>query len=274
MISPVIICNGVIRSGSTWSFNVCRHLADLLARRRSQQYGMACLTDRSLDQFLQVSVNSGAGPVVVKVHEIGPIALQWIRARRAKAVCTFRDPRDCVASDIVFWGDGFDASVQRVATSLKVLQASYKDDGSTLLVRYEEMMSDTHLQIRRIAEYLNVEVNQGDIERIDAQTNLQTSRAICEGLSERPDNETDMGSTGHRRHRITLLHDNHIGNAKAGRWKDELTDEQGQLVTQLFQQDLQAMGYENPASASTSHPNLTQPEDGPATTDPAQPFIL
>ena len=41
---------------------------------------MACLTDRSLDQFLQVSVNSGAGPVVVKVHEIGPIALQWIRA--------------------------------------------------------------------------------------------------------------------------------------------------------------------------------------------------
>jgi len=225
---------------------------------------MACLTDRSLDQFLQVSVNSGAGPVVVKVHEIGPIALQWIRARRAKAVCTFRDPRDCVASDIVFWGDGFDASVQRVTISLKVLQASLYDDGSTLLVRYEEMMSDTRLQIRRIAEYLNVEINQNDVERIDAQTNIHASRSISQGLSERPESETDVGSTGHRRHRITLLHDNHIGNARAGRWKDELTDEQGQQLTQLFQHDLQAMGYESPASANTSHPNVTQWDDASA----------
>jgi hypothetical protein len=175
---------------------------------------------------------------------------------------------------MVFWGDGFDASVQRVAISLKVLQASLHDDGSTLLVRYEDMMSDTHLQIRRIAEYLNVEINQNDVERIDAQTNIHTSRSISQGLSARPENETDVGSTGHRRHRITLLHDNHIGNAKAGRWKDELTDEQGQRLTQLFQHDLQALGYENPASADTSHPNVTQPENASAVPHPAQPFIL
>src|SRR5580704_11060212 len=130
MISPIIICDGVIRSGSTWSFNVCRLLGHLLAKRRSQRCGMACLREQSLEQFLQAEANLRDGPAVIKVHEVGPVAREWIRAGRAKAVCTFRDPRDCVASDMAFTGAGFDAAVQRVAISLKTIHSSYADSGS------------------------------------------------------------------------------------------------------------------------------------------------
>jgi hypothetical protein len=205
---------------------------------------MACLGDKTLDRFLQTEVFLRDGPAVIKVHEIGPVALDWIRDGRAKAVCTFRDPRDCVASDIIFWGGGFDASVQRVTASLRALHASYQNSGHTLFVRYEEMMSDRISQIRRIANHLDLPLGQNELEWVDAQTNIEMTKKVCQTITKRPESETDFVLGNHRRDRVTLLHDNHIGSAKAGRWKDDLTAEQAQFLTQLFQPSLQAMGYE------------------------------
>jgi hypothetical protein len=244
MISPLIICNGVIRSGSTWSYNVCRILGHTLAKRRSQRCGMACLTDRSLDQFLQTDAFVREGPAVIKAHEIGPVALQWIADGKARAVCTFRDPRDCVASDIPFWGQGFDASVQRVIVSLKALHASHQTSGRTLFVRYEDMMADRRSQIRRIAEYLEIPISDSEVELIDDQTNIDATQKFCQTISKEPAGRTDPVLGGHSRDRLTLLHDNHIGSAKSGRWKDDLSPEQAAYLTQLFQSSLRAMGYE------------------------------
>jgi hypothetical protein len=244
MIAPVVICDGIIRSGSTWSYNVCRVLGQILAKRRSQRCGMACLGDATLDQFLKTEVFLREGPAVIKVQEIGPVALEWIGDGRAKAVCTFRDPRDCVASDVVFWGGGFDASVQRVAASLKALHASHKNSGHTLFVRYEEMMSDRAGQIRRIADYLEILISPVELEWVDAQTNMEASQKIAGVVGRLPQDRTDAVLGGHRRERVTLLHDNHIGSAKVGKWKEDLSAEQGQLVTQLFMPSLQVFGYD------------------------------
>lgn len=263
MISPIIICDGIIRSGSTWSFNVCRLLAQLLAKRRSQQCGIACLGDRSLDQFIQSQVYLGNGPAVVKAHQIGPVALDWIRGGRAKAVCTFRDPRDCVASDMVFWGDGFDASVHRVVVSLQSLHGSYLDASHTLLIRYEDMMSDRLAQVNRIAGYLEMSLEQRELEWIDAQTNLDSSRKNCQDLLARQGAGFDVGRGGHRRDRTTFLHDNHIGTAKVGRWKTELTPQQGLQLTQLFYLSLKTLGYDIPQSINSPPPQYTSPDVHP-----------
>jgi hypothetical protein len=252
MVSPIIICDGVIRSGSTWSYNVCRILGQLVAARRSQRCGMACLGHQSLDRFLQNDVLLAKGPVVIKSHEIGPIALQWIGDGRAKAVCTFRDPRDCVASDIPFWGQGFEASVQRVVASLKALAASYHAEGQTLFVRYEEMMQDRRSQIRRIAEYLQIPISDTEVASIDDQTNIDATQKICQGIAQQPTSKTDPVLGNHRRDRLTLLHDNHIGSAKAGRWRDDLTVEQAVFLTKLFEPSLRVMGYEIDGAAPSN----------------------
>jgi Sulfotransferase domain len=252
MVSPIIICDGIIRSGSTWSFNVCRLLGQMLSKRRGQPFGIGCVGEDSLDHFLQVEAGLRDGAAVIKVHEVGPVALEWIRTGRVKAVCTFRDPRDCVASDIVFWGDGFDPSVRRVARSLEYLYKSYQHFDRTLFVRYEEMIEKPLWQIRRIAEYLQIPIDQKQLEWIDGQTNIHASRKICEGLSARPEDQVDIGLGNHRRDRVSLLHDNHIGSAKSGRWKTDLTAEQGQMLTQIFRPGLEALGYES--SGRMSHP--------------------
>lgn len=214
----------------------------------------------ALDQFLQTQVFLQNGPAVIKVHEIGPVALESIRDGRAKAVCTFRDPRDCVASDIAFWGAGIEASIQRVTVSLKALEASYRDGGSTLLVRYEDMIKDRLTQIRRIAAHIPVEIRQNELDWIDAQTDIIASQKICREIRRRPEIETDPVLGGHRRDRVSLLHDNHIGSAKAGRWRDDLTPEQGQRLTRLFWSSLVALGYESDGSIDAPRLDFPPPE--------------
>ncbi len=118
MVSPLVICNGVIRSGSTWSYNVCRLLAELLAKRRGESSHGGYLNALDLEKSLQAEVYFRQGPAVFKAHGTGPLISEWIRTGKAKAVCTLRDLRDCVASDVAFMNTGFDSSVQRVVNSL------------------------------------------------------------------------------------------------------------------------------------------------------------
>lgn len=258
MVSPIIICNGLIRSGSTWSFNVCRLLGRLVASRQQQVFASTYLDDQSLENFFKGDVNLRDGPGVVKAHRVGPIALEWVRTGRAFAVCTLRDPRDCVASDIAFWGRGFDPSVGRVLLSLKRLP-SYQDFGRTFFVRYEEMMADPHWQIRRIAAYLQIPVGDDEVNTIDSLTNLQCCRQICQGLNARKENEVEIVMDVHRRDPVTLLHDNHLGTAEVGRWKRDLTPEQGTFLTNLFRRSLDVLGYEHDPSRQTTEPDQAPP---------------
>lgn len=266
MVSPIVICDGLIRSGSTWSFNVCRLMGDMIAARRGQTSGSAYLHKFTLDEFLNTQAYVRTGPAVIKNHELGPVALDSIRIGRAKAVCTIRDPRDCVASDIVFWGAGFDASLNRVLASLKYL-ASYQDFGRTLFIRYEEMMEDRLWQIKRIAAYLQISIDQKEAELIDAQTNIRASRKLCQDLGKRREEDVDIILDVHRRDRTTLLHDNHIGTGEVGRWRRDLTPEQGQMLTKLLWRSLQVLGYESDGSIAAAG----RPAGAPPAAESANP---
>jgi len=247
MVWPVVISSGTIRSGSTWSFNVCRLLGQLLADRRGESLTSAYLEGQKLDHFLQAEAFLGQGPAVFKAHFIAPMALEWIRTGRAKAVCTIRDPRDCVASDLGFTGQGFDKSVTRVVKCLGYLK-SYLDFGRTLFIRYEEMMNDRLAQIRLIAAHLQIRIDQKEAESIDHQTNLVAARKHCQELGKLGDDRTHMVVGTHRRHHVTLLHDNHVDTGKVDRWKEDLTAEQGRHLTQLFREILLVQGYGTQAS--------------------------
>jgi hypothetical protein len=244
MISPVVICVGVIRSGSTWAFNVCRVLSQAGANHRKQKFGTACLGAESLDHFLQVEAPMGDGAAVIKAHEMGAGAIEYIALGKVRAVCTFRDPRDCVASDLIFWGKGFDESVSRVMWSMQCVGSLHRQAPKALFVRYEAMMGDPIGQIRRIGQYLGVGLDHKAAEWIHSQTNLETSRNISRQLGSKLPEQVDVGLDNHRRDKLTLLHDNHIGNAQVGRWKKELTVEQGEYLTKVFRENLTELEYE------------------------------
>lgn len=122
------------------------------------------------------------------------------------------------------------------------------DFGRTLFVRYEDMMNDRLAEIQLIAAYLNVRIDQKELQWIDEQTNIASSQKLCSQLGELGADQVDEIANEPRRHRKTLLHDRHIGKAKVGRWKEDLTDLQAQQLTHLFQKALLRLGYETQQS--------------------------
>jgi hypothetical protein len=245
----LILCTGVVRSGSTWSFNVCRQLGMLLAGARGEPFTSTYIGELELEQLVAGYVEKLAGPTVLKAHAVGPVAVAAVRAGRVRAVCTFRDPRDCVASDLTFLGWPFDAVVRRVGENLAYL-GYYRAARHALFVRYEEMIVDPLPQLARIAAHLGVDADDAELRRIDAATDLPSSRAVCAALADRPAEELVWSQT-HRVDPATQLHENHIHSGRVGRWRDELTADQQEQLTAAFHPWLVELGYE-PAGAGAA----------------------
>ena len=207
-----------------------------------QPFGSAYLDGPYVEQFVSCKWASAPGPTVIKAHMVGPMAMQALRAGSAKAVCTFRDPRDCVASDLMFMGGGLELTIQRVNSSLEFLK-HYQNTPHILLVRFEDMMADRQGQIRRIAQHLNIHVDDATVARIDARTDLESSKRLCDDLKHRPSNSV-LNIQSHRVDPETHLHEHHIGNARTGRWRDEFSAEQGRWLTEYFSKWLLQLGYE------------------------------
>jgi hypothetical protein len=252
MGSPLFLSLGILRSGSTWSYNVCQAFGRLLAARRRQPFGSAYMTHVELDMFLNTEGPNLRGPTVIKAHAITTTALEWIATGRAKVVCTYRDPRDCVISMMTFFSGDLAKTSRQIVESFDYMKF-YQKAGNTLFVRYEQMMADPLGQIEQIGRHLNVDVDQAMLREIEHGTNVQSSRKICQELKSRP--ETAVQRSGsHRVDPLTGLHDNHIFNAKIGRWKEELSDAQGASLTEFFRPWLVALGYEPMAGGTFAKP--------------------
>ena len=252
MSKPLFLCLGVLRSGSTWSYNVCQALGRLLAARRREPFGNAYMTHDELDMCLNTEGPNLRGPTVIKAHTITQPALDWITSGKAKAICTYRDPRDCVVSMKTFFGGEIAATTRQIADSFDYLRF-YQKAGNTLFVRYEQMMADPLGQIEQIARHLNIDADQATLRQIEYANNIQSSKKICDDLKRRPEDKVERSGT-HRVDPATSLHDNHIFNAKIGRWREELTDAQATSLSEFFHPWLVSLGYEPTAGGTFNKP--------------------
>ncbi len=212
------------------------------ARRTRRPCHVAYAGEDELEAFVEREFKPGGDPTIIKAHAIGLRALARLRAGQARAVCTVRDPRDCVASDLKFMDWPFDAVARRVSSNLAYL-AYYRASRHTLFVRYEQMMENPLKQVTRIAGHLGIDLPPAELARIDVATGFESSRKVCEDVRRRPIHQTLQSGT-HRVDPVTHLHENHIGTAKVGRWKDDLSAEQGEHLTELFHPWLVELGYD------------------------------
>ncbi len=251
MSVPLFVCNGVLRSGSTWSYNVCRGLAEELRRQQGLTAVESSYLDlQQMESYVARYWQLATGPVVLKSHEPGPLMLSMIRSGQIKAVCTFRDPRDCVSSDLQFMGIGIDKVLNRIRASFDALSL-YQTTDHILLIRYEDMVQNPTRQIRRIALHLGVEANESAIDSIHAATNIEASKKICEDVRRRPESEIYRIADA-RVDPATRLHENHVRDGKVGRWRTDFPPEQGRWLTEYFSRWLVQLGYETTQSITAA----------------------
>jgi hypothetical protein len=239
---PPVLCTGILRSGSTWSFNVCRLLAELEGRRLGLPVTSNFIGDEQLEQLVADGLGRAPGPVVLKAHALGDRAVAAVRSGSVRVVCTLRDPRDCVASDLTFSRLGYEESVRRVHGMLWTMPF-YRSSPHALFVRYEEMIANPLRQVTKIAAHMGVDADPLELRRIDATTGLQSARATVAGLRHRRPEEV-LWCDGRRVDPTTHLHENHVQAGRVGRWRNDLPPDRQQELTEVFHPWLVELGYE------------------------------
>jgi hypothetical protein len=213
----LVICNGMPRSASTWSFNV---VVELL-RRSEPGAELYSGYDENVAHFLE-SAPPTATHIVVKCHKLDPHGRALGQAAAARMIYTWRDPADAAVSCMRMFGYDFEHSLAEIESSLK-LSLLHRRWGTTLIMSYEELTGAPVEAVERVAAYLGLEGNSDVVSAVARDTSLDRMK---EKQVEFADEALiQAGRVAYDRE--TLLHRGHIRHGGSGYGSEALTP--GQL---------------------------------------------
>ncbi|HEX4077345.1 MAG TPA: sulfotransferase [Rhizomicrobium sp.] len=222
----LVLCNGMPRSASTWSFNVVVKL--LRACAVGEVHGGY---DENVGRFLKNSP-ACARHLVLKYHNEDPVGSRLVQAGAARAIYTRRDPADATVSFMTMFGVDFGRAVAVIADSLRMYR-TMADLGQVLALDYAAIMNDPPAAVRHIANHLELPVPSEILAEVAAATGLAATRLKVEELG--------AIDAGHRLIRRgpsaydpgTLLNIDHIRDAGIGYGARVLSDAQLQQLHEL-----------------------------------------
>ena len=262
----MIFCTGMARSGSVWSYNVCRLIISENRNGPAPLIVGAINGGRNADKFISEHPEALQRDCLLKFHDPKELALEMISSNSVKNIFTYRDPRDCLCSLMPFEGRSFDDAMYFVNSNLEVYDFCF-EYSDTLFIQFEKMMSSPVSQIARIAQHLERPLLKPALERISKETSLENARKIIRGLVGKNTDQIMefVGPTGVTRlvDRTTLLNTGHASSSSTGRWLKELSPEQQRKAICAFKPWLIKLGYETESTVDNLLSSLPQPKHLP-----------
>lgn len=160
----LVLCTGMIRSGSTWSHNVCLNLMRAAFRPDSVSDGAYDESIENWRKFASTKINHA----VLKCHGVDTPSLTWL-AKNPEGVFfvyTFRDPRDVVASARSTYGLTVEQCIGAAQGSLWFLNFQRRVR-SVCVVPYTSIVHGAEASIAAIAAYLGLALSVDDIRNVD-----------------------------------------------------------------------------------------------------------
>lgn len=225
-----VICNGMPRSASTWSFRV---VVELLERQ--------CPGDlihkgyrQNLVQFTK-DAPAGVRHVVMKSHPLTPLGRNLLRVGAVKVIYTWRDLADAVVSGLETFARGgatFEIFLDSFDEALEVL-AFHRREGMALEVCYADVMADARGQVERIARHLWPQgVRSEIVDEVCAATSMGAAERMVAEITGVADEQLQQGLHS-RFDPDTLFHKHHLNGGEQGKGRARLTLEQLEALERL-----------------------------------------
>jgi hypothetical protein len=218
------------RSASTLQFQITSRLvkdADI-----GQQIGW-------IDALRFASVRdrhaNDSGFKVIKVHRCtDSIAAEFLQGN-ALGIYTFRDIRDVFVSSMkqrdksfdYVWQEGF---IDQCLENYK----RWTQLPNVLISRYEAIICDLPNEVHRIATHLGLSLELSQCQTIAADYSIEIQQERIQKFTDSllqmtlaPDDHREIVDYHDEE---TLLHMNHINSGTAGRWKEDLSDQEATLI--------------------------------------------
>lgn len=202
-IDVILIC-GLNRSGSTLLYNL---VYEIIKFNNNELKGFFY----DYQDFKQ-SLNLFNNYKVIKTHEY-EYEFNFLLKNGWRGYFTSRNILDILASHIqkgwILDLDSFldSNTIDRWVSKSKL----YLNNSNVKFVKYEDMISDKKLLIKKISNDLSVKLSANQILEIDNLTAVD-SMNLSQNLDE------------------NLLHKNHINSPNLGKWKEIFTDEQARKI--------------------------------------------
>ena len=225
-----VICNGMPRSASTWSFRVVVELLERQCPGELIHKGY----NPNLVQFTK-EAPEGVRHVVMKSHPLTLLGRNLLRAGAVKVIYTWRDLADAVVSGLETFARGgatFEIFLGSFDEALEVL-AFHRKEGLALEVSYADVMADGRRQVERIARHLWPEGVRAEIvDEVWGATSMAASARLVaevEGVA-----DEKLLETPHSRYDgNTLFHKHHLNGGQQGKGRAQLTGQQLEALEAL-----------------------------------------
>jgi hypothetical protein len=236
----MIWCLGMYASASTWVYNVALNIAeqsDGTPPLGLYVTGAAELAGLAPDRL-----------AVVKSHDVDAAGTALLDAQARAILLSVRDPRDAVASLMLYMRHPFTLALQRVELSARYL-ARWRTDPRTLLLRYEDGFAERAATVAAMAARMDRKLPAESVAAIHAQTTRAAIDAFVGTIATLPTALRDPG-TGDVVDTVTQWHSHHAGRTgEIGRWRRLLKPPQVQAIEACLGDWMAAFGYA-PTAAS------------------------
>lgn len=232
-LRPVrVVCAGIYRSGSTWSFNVVRRLLEVTPPGRAVAYDYA--EPDELDNFVWRSLSDEHH--VVKCHAGSDGFLDAVRAGFVHGVVfSLRDPMAALASCVEqfcnrepFSRDWtFERALDHIEDGLRF--------GAELVGNPGVVFIDLHrdgeaASLERIVDFMGIAVPPAELEDVREEFTFSAMRERSERIAEQPADSLLRGINDP----ATLMHAHHVEKGAARDWRSELSPDQIAAATERF----------------------------------------
>lgn len=216
-----IFCCGAQRSGSTLQYNIVAEIVEQTHSGRRITYFEAKDFPIIKEKYAKYD-----GLKVVKTHKISQPMAEEFSFNNAMGVYCYRDIKDVIVS--IKNKNKNSETIESIIDSDFI--ETYIEDYFTcqhlnklLQSRYEDFVLDIKSEIRRVSQYLNINITDEVVDEIENRLKIEnlkndSSQDLVEytfsnGLSQKYD-------------RKTLLHKNHIHSGEAQQWKKTLKNDE------------------------------------------------
>jgi hypothetical protein len=240
----LVICAGMPRSASTWSYQV----ACALLNRQGPTHGLGYMED-AFDEAQAERVRRG-GSYVVKIHPPHPLMLTLTASHDARVIYTYRDVRDVIYSFAHKLLSQPSHILERWSGPIMDGFEKWTATDDCVKIRYEDFHRQAVPEIHRIAEALHLRVPREAIAAIDCEFSFEANRSRAERKQRELLQEGhDLRELKHacRHAHDELVHWNHLRSGSIGGWQDVATPRELEQMRHRFGQWLIDNAYETDA---------------------------
>lgn len=214
----LVLITGMMRSGSTFTFNVAKHL---LARNGATMF---CEPADEIEDFLRSKGNI-YDHLIFKQHLGSDFSRLLIKHQCARTICSYRDPLEAMASWMQVFGFSFEQSLHDFKRSIEFINSQRRH---ALMLSYSEIEETPEVVIGKIARHLTASIEQAECAAIAASLDKDMIKQQYDQLENQAAGVRDIGFSYYDED--TFFHRQHIRGHEAIDAERFFTKQQRELI--------------------------------------------